>query len=266
MRILFFGNNRAGWKVLEWLRREGEEIAALVVHPDERRAYGEEILRASGAGQDRVFLGDDLGAGAIERIRALRPEIGISVYFGYILRPELLSALPWGCVNLHPALLPYNRGAHPNVWSIVEGTPAGVTLHRVDDGVDTGEILAQRQVEIDPADTGQTLYYRLEAAAIELFQRNWGALKAGRLPGIAQAPGGGTFHRARDLAQLERIDLERRYRARDLINLLRARTFPPHGGAYFEENGRRIHLRLELTEANASGADLPHKEADVIQV
>jgi methionyl-tRNA formyltransferase len=266
VRILYFGNNRAGWQVLEWLRREGEEIVAVVVHPDERRAYGEEILRAADVRPECVFRGNDLGTATVEKIRALRPEIGISVYFGYILRPDLLSVLPRGCINLHPALLPYNRGAHPNVWSIVEGTPAGVTLHRVDAGVDTGEILAQREVEIEPADTGQTLYYRLETAAIELFQRNWGALKAGRVRGTPQRREGGTVHRARVLAQLDRIDLDRRYRARDLINLLRARTFPPHEGAYFEEDGRRIHLRLELTESLAPDAGAKCEEADVIQV
>jgi methionyl-tRNA formyltransferase len=237
-----------------------------VVHPDQRRAYGEEILRAAGVRPECVFCGNDLGAATVEKIRALRPEIGISVYFGYILRPDLLSVLPRGCINLHPALLPYNRGAHPNVWSIVEGTPAGVTLHRVDAGVDTGEVLAQREVEIEPADTGQTLYYRLETAAIELFQRNWGALKAGRVRGTPQRREGGTVHRARDLAQLDRIDLDRRYRARDLINLLRARTFPPHEGAYFEEDGRRVHLRLELAEAAPRDADVEREEADVIQV
>lgn len=266
MRILYFGNNRAGWKVLEWLRAEGEEIVAVVVHPTERRAYGDEILRAAGVGRDAVFRGNDLGTETLERIRALRPEMGISVYFGYILRPEVLSLPPMGCVNLHPALLPYNRGAHPNIWSIVEGTPAGVTLHRVDPGIDTGEVLAQQEVAVRPADTGQTLYYRLEAAAVDLFRSNWGALKAGRLKGTPQPAARGTAHRARDLAQIDRIDLDRSYRARDLIDLLRARTFPPHDGAYFEDRGRRVYLRLELTEAAAHDTEAKREEGHVIEV
>lgn len=266
MRILYFGNNRAGWKVLEWLRREGDEIAGVVVHPAERRAFGDEILRAAGVGREAVFFGNDLGPATLERIRGFRPEIGVSVYFGYVLRPEVLSLPPMGCVNLHPALLPYNRGAHPNIWSIVEGTPAGVTLHRVDAGVDTGEILAQREVAVRPADTGQTLYYRLETEAVKLFQQNWGALKAGRLREIPQHHAEGTAHRARDLARLDRIDLDRRYRARDLIDLLRARTFPPHDGVYFEEGGRRIHLRLELSENGPREADCEREEADVVGV
>ena len=91
--------------------------------------------------------------------------------FGYILRPNFLRLIPRGCVNVHPALLPYNRGAYPNVWSIVDGSPAGVTIHFVDEGIDTGDIIAQAQVVIEPVDTGESLYRKLERGAVALFPK-----------------------------------------------------------------------------------------------
>ena len=69
----------------------------------------------------------------LEAIDALQPDIGLSILFDYILRSEFLELCPLGVVNLHPSYLPYNRGQYPNVWSIMDGTPAGVTLHYIDD-------------------------------------------------------------------------------------------------------------------------------------
>ena len=249
MRILFLGNNWLGWKTLEWLVARGEDVVGLVRHPEHRSRYGSELESAADLTSDRIFDGSRLQEPEVlDAVRALHPDVGVSVLFGYILKPEFLESLPQGCVNLHPSYLPYNRGAHPNVWSIVEGTPAGVTLHYLDAGVDTGPILAQERIAVEPVDTGATLYHRLERAGFELFQEAWPKFRAGRLEARKQTADEGSYHRASDLDRLDRIDLNRTYRARDLINLIRARTFPPYSGAWFEEAGRRVYLRLELRE------------------
>ena len=246
MRVLLLGNNRVAFRLAEWLR-DREEIVGLVLHPPERRRFGDEIVRASGVGADYVFDGSQLGDAAVLReIEALRPTLGVSAMFGYLLRHELLALLPAGCVNVHPSLLPYNRGAHPNVWSIVEGSPAGATIHYIDDGVDTGDIIAQHQIEVEPVDTGASLYHRLEDACIQLFQETWPVLRSGQGPRLPQEPSAGTHHRVRDLEAIDEIDLDRTYKARDLINILRARTFPPYSGAFFRHGARRVHLQLML--------------------
>jgi len=253
MRFAFLGNNWLGWKVLEWLRLQPDELVALVVHPDSRSRHRAEIQSCSGLDGSRIFEGPDLEkAEGLERIRALRPEIGVSVMFGQILRSEFLKLFPRGCVNLHPGLLPYGRGAYPNVWSIVERTPAGVTLHRMDQGVDTGEILGQREVVVEPVDTGETLYRKLERAGLEVFQELWPLVRKGELKGRAQPSGEGTAHRARDVDRIDEIDLDKRYTARDLIDLLRARTFPPYPGSYFVEGGRRVYIRVEMSYEDGS--------------
>lgn len=248
MRIVYFGNNRLGWQVLDWLTKSEDEVAALVVHPGERRRFGEEILGAAGLPPERVFSGDSLDGGTCAALAALKPDIGVSVLFGYILRPEVLRLFPKGIINLHPALLPYNRGAHPNVWSIIDGTPAGTTLHYIDEGVDTGDIIGQREVPVGSADTGETLYRRLERESVSLFTELWPLLREGKAPRKPQrhvkAPG--TRHRVRDVDGVDEIRLDAQYTGRRLIDILRARTFPPYKGAYFVQGGRKIHLRLTL--------------------
>jgi len=245
MRILFLGNNWLGWQILRWLNEQREEIVGVVLHPPKRRRWGDELVAEAGAAT--IFDGSRLREPAVlDSLRELDCEIAVSILFGYILRPELIALPSAGCINLHPSLLPYNRGAHPNVWSIIEGTPAGTTLHYIDPGVDTGNIIAQREVGVEPIDTGETLYRRLEHASLELFKETWPAVRAGNAPRAAQGCAAGTSHLSSEVERVDEIDLEASYKARDLINLMRARTFPPHRGAYFQSDGRRIYVSLQL--------------------
>jgi len=247
MRILFLGNNWVAWQSIQWLESQGEDIVGLVIHPPETRRYGKEILHSTNVDPVCVFDGSQLREPeTLRAIDALRPDMGISALFGYILSPEFLGMLPAGCVNIHPALLPYNRGAYPNVWSIVERTPAGVTLHYVDEGIDTGDIIAQHEVSVEPIDTGESLYRKLEQACVDLFRETWPLLRADQVPRKPQSLQAGTSHRTNDVIQIDEIDLNRRYTARELIDVLRARTFPPHSGAFFRHKGRKVYMRLHL--------------------
>jgi len=247
VRLFLFGNNRVAAELSAWLRFQGEEFVGAALHPPGRRKFGEEILRATALSPNRVLDGSQLHtADAARRIKMLEPEMGISAFFGYIIPKQILELFPRGCINVHPAFLPFNRGAFPNVWSIVDGTPAGATIHWVDAGVDTGDIIAQREVEVEPVDTGQTLYRRLEQACVDLFQETWPLLREGKAPRIPQPVGVGTSHRVKDVEKIDEIELNRKYTARYLLDILRARTFPPYPGAYFWAKGRKVYVRVQL--------------------
>jgi methionyl-tRNA formyltransferase len=255
MRVVFFGNNRIGLETLQYLIDRGDEIVGLVVHSPERSRYRDEIVGVAGLPADRVWKAESLRqTGVAEAIGELNAEIGVSAFFGYILRADILDLFPAGVINLHPGYLPYNRGAFTNVWSIVDGSPAGATLHYIDPGVDTGDLIAQSRVEVLPTDTGGSLYDDLEKACLDLFEEAWPKIAAGNAQRIPQIKDEGTSHRMRDVDEIDEIDLEATYKARDLIDLLRARTFPPYPGAYFTENDTRVYLRLQLlTEDQLAG-------------
>ncbi len=247
MRYILLGNGEVASTILDWLVGNGEPPVGLVVHPEECSRFRSELINRSQLSNNFIFDATTLRTPeTLAAIRSLRPDLGISISLGYILKKEFLSCFPMGCINLHPALLPHNRGAYPNVWSIVEGTPSGVTLHYINEGIDTGDILSQEQVRVDSYDTGQTLYRKLESASISLFKRTWPVFKKGEIQGRPQETKDGTYHKTRDVQDIDEIFLDREYSARYLINLLRARTFSPYKGAYFVHEGRKVFMKLAL--------------------
>lgn len=251
MKILYLANNYVGKKILTWLLRQKDvDIVGLVVHPAGRQKFSNEIIDESRMSPDRIFYADTLSDPAtLHQISDLRPDIAISVYFGYILRKEFLSIFPKGCINLHPAYLPWNRGAYPNVWSIVDQTPAGATLHYVNEMVDRGDIIARKEIPVNATDTGYTLYKKLEQTSISLFKESWPNLQSGQIQRHCQNEEEGSYHRSGDVIGIDEIDLEKTYVAKDLLNIIRSRTFPFCTGAFFIENGEKKYIRIKfLTE------------------
>jgi len=253
MKILFLGNNWLGWQILKWLKETGRNVVGLVIHPEEKQKYTDKILNAAGLPPECIFLASSLKkAKTLEKIKTLAPDAGLSVMFDYILDKTFLDLFPGGIFNLHPGYLPYNKGAFANVWAIVDQMPAGVTFHVIDEGVDTGAIITQKKVKIEPIDTGETLYRKLEKSGIALFKEAWPSVESRKFSLHPQNPNSGTIHKKSDVEQIDCIDPDKTYKARDLINLLRARTFPSYKGAYFEENGKKIYLELKLYYGDAS--------------
>jgi len=121
----------------------------------------------------------------------------VSYGYSHIIRRPVLDAFPSRIVNLHISYLPWNRGADPNLWSWIDDTPKGVTLHQVDEGVDTGPIIDQVLVHFGIGETLATSYEQLRTAAETMFTRVWPLVRAGRIHPRRQ-PAGGSVHRARD--------------------------------------------------------------------
>lgn len=122
------------------------------------------------------------------------------VSFGYrhILRKPILDLFGVRAINMHIALLPWNKGAHPNVWAWLDGTPHGVTIHVMDKGLDTGPIITCSRVEMNPADhTFASSYDALMNEAELLFARECNRLRTGDY--ALREHSGGSFHFAKEL-------------------------------------------------------------------
>lgn len=173
-------------------------------------------------------------------------DLGVLAWWPKIVKSPLLDLPAYGFVNTHPSLLPYNRGKHYNFWALVEQAPFGVSLHKVDASVDTGAIIAQQPIPYDWCDNGGTLYFKAQAAMLGLFQRTYPVLRTGRLESTPQDLDVGSFHHSSEIEKASQIDLDRSYSARDLLNLLRARTFEGYPACWFEDDGTRYEISINV--------------------
>ena len=264
MRIVLFANNWGGWQVARFLRDRGEEIVGLVVQPEVDQRFAAEICEAAEVPPHRIWRASELGDDRfLNAMRREKPQIGVSAWFGYVLKLELAQLFSHGCINLHAAYLPWNRGWHSNVWPILDGSPAGVTIHYIDEGVDTGDVIAQARVAVAEVDTGGSLHRKLTLALVSLFGETWPAIVEGTNGRARQDNATATLHRRRDLSPLDEIDRAKPYRARDLLNLLRARTYPPYPAAFYMEDGEPRYVRLALSQEGAEALCLQGAEIDL---
>jgi len=135
----------------------------------------------------------------LEEIQAYDPGFFVSYGYKYILKPPIVQAYAGSIINLHISYLPWNRGCHPNFWSFYEDTPKGVTIHHIDEGIDTGDILLQKIVDFAPEeDTLAKTYDRLRQEVEELFIGNWHHLRKAETQPFPAAPGG-SHHFRREL-------------------------------------------------------------------
>lgn len=127
------------------------------------------------------------------------------VSYGYrrMIKSEIIEKYRGDIINLHISYLPWNKGADPNFWSWIDGTPKGVTIHRIDEGLDTGDILCQRAVTFRSDETLHTSYAKLRACVEELFAENWERSRAGEIAGRPQL-GSGSLHQSKDKEALFR--------------------------------------------------------------
>jgi methionyl-tRNA formyltransferase len=221
MQVVFLGVNDIGMRIYEWLcQHDSVDVTALLTEPDQ-----------------------------LNIVEQTAPDLIVSAGFDHLVPQEILTIPSEGAVNLHPSYLPHNRGKSPNVWPLVEDTPAGVTLHSMDAEFDTGAILAQRRVETGFSDTGKELHERLEDAQFELFTDVWPEIESGEIEHTPQDDTAGRYHSKADFIELCELDPEEEVSVKTLLDRLRALTFPPFDNAYLEIDGERYYVDVEIRKA-----------------
>jgi methionyl-tRNA formyltransferase len=242
---VLLGNGAVARRFLEASERAGSP-AAVVLNAAARQREGDAIRSWCQARGIRCSdWSDDTKASLLSLLSADPSLWLLSVYFGYVLDADILAAASGRAVNLHASLLPWNRGVHTNVWPILDGSPAGVSLHAMQPRVDAGPVLAQAEVRVDPWDTGASLYRKLEEGGLALLLESWPHLVLARWPGAPQ-PEGGSSHRLRDFARLDSVDVDVHPEVRRFFDLLRARSFPPHRGLRVKVGGADVEAKVTL--------------------
>src|SRR6202521_1453337 len=189
LNLVFCGTPHFAIPTLEKLVEAGFRVHLVVTQPDRPKGRGLELVRSPVKESalrlhlpitqpERIKVNDEFRA----QLTALKPDAIIVVGYGRIVPQWMLDLPPLGNINLHASLLPKYRGAAPIQWAIANGeTVTGLTTMRIDEGLDTGDILLQRKMAIAPEDTSETLAPKLAADGADLMIGTLRGLRAGTL-------------------------------------------------------------------------------------
>ncbi len=242
-RVVFMGTPDFAVPSLKLLG-ESYDLAAVVTAPDRPAGRGRRVqaspakMAASDLGiavlQPQSFKKQD----EIDRIRALQPDIIVVAAYGKILPVSMLKIAPHGTVNVHPSLLPRHRGASPVAASILAGDhETGVTLMLLDEGMDTGPILAQRAVAIREIDTRGSLTDRLALLGADLLAETLPMWLDGKLEARPQDESQATYSKT-----LTKADGKIDWRSEAEAIARQVRAYHPWPGAFTHWQGRRVKV------------------------
>ncbi|RJQ50009.1 MAG: methionyl-tRNA formyltransferase [Nitrospiraceae bacterium] len=255
MNIVFFGTPEFAVAPFKKLLRSRHKIVAVVTQPDRQRGRGRHVsaspvkVQADNSGITvlqplKVKFPDFIGA-----MKKILPDSIVVVAYGQILPPEIIQLPKFGCINIHASLLPKYRGAAPINWAIVNGEiKTGVTTMLMDEGMDTGPVLLQRETEIKPDDTAGTLSQRLSETGAELLIETLERIEDGTVQPEPQT-GEATY-----APILKKNDghIQWRKSSREISDLVRGMT--PRPGAFTYLKGERIKI-LKAVSIEGSGEE-----------
>ena len=193
MKIIYMGTPDFAVAPLEAILKAGHEVTAVVTQPDRQKGRGREVQYSP---VKECALSNGIPVlqplkikekDAVEELRKYPADIFVVAAFGQLLSEEILNMPRFGCINIHASLLPAYRGAAPIQWCVINGEEkTGVTIMQMAKGMDTGDILLQKEVVLDEKETGGSLFDRLMETGAELIVEVLPKIEAGELTPVVQ--------------------------------------------------------------------------------
>lgn len=244
MNVLLLTRDPVGSSIIDWFAQSFPGDLAAVVTDKENDVWATARSRNVPA---LIFSTESQLVDSLQQ-QGIQPDLGIMFWWTKLLGEHLRTFPRQGFINTHPSLLPYNAGAMANVWTFIDDTPYGATIHQVCAGVDDGPILAQNPIEKTWEDTENTLYHKVLFQLQELFFGLYPKLRRGEATPTPQEMRLRTFHTFKESAALGEIHLDAPCTARELLNLLRSHSYEKLPGFWFEENGKKYEARVSIKE------------------
>lgn len=181
-----------------------------------------------------------------------RYDVFFSLHSKQIFPDKLVNQ--YRCINIHPGLNPYNRGWYPQVFSILNQKPVGVTIHEMDTELDHGPIIAQKEVRIFNYDTSYDVYQRILKMEIAMLKEYLEVLILGTYKTIPMDSEGNINYK-QDFEKICKLDLESQGTLKEHIDLLRATTFDGYKNAYFLDKENKIYVSIALEKSGGAIRD-----------
>jgi methionyl-tRNA formyltransferase len=255
MRVVFMGTPDFAVPSLEALLKSGDEVVGVVTQPDRPKGRGQALTPSPVkllAQREHIPVLQPTkmkDADFLAALGAWKPDLIAVAAFGRILPPAILSLPSKGCINVHGSLLPKYRGAGPIQWAIINGeTETGITTMLMDEGMDTGAMLLQEKIRIEPDDTAGSLSPRLALLGGRLLVETLKLLKAGTLVPQAQDHDQATMA---PLLKKEDGVIDWRLPAAVLANRIRGLTPWPGAYTFLGQDRWMLYRAVALTEQSA---------------
>lgn len=255
-RIVIFANERVGLRATEEILRAGYQVAAVFTSAEPRRPKIADWadfhpLQAAFPQVPVHFIAAPKDPAVIDEVARLAPDLIVVLSWSQIIPPEILAVPPRGTVGVHYSLLPERRGGAPLVWAIIDGLErTGLTLFHYDDGVDTGDMVAQVPIQIGVEDTVRTVLDRIAIELPHLVLAHLDGLLAGTAPRLRQDEAKATVTPARKpsdgLIDLGRSD-------REIYDWVRAQTTPYPCAFLWAEDAQGRRRKLVVPAARFDG-------------
>jgi len=193
MKIVFMGTPEFAVPSLNGIYNSGHTISLVITQRDKPKGRGKKVLptpvkeKALALGLE-VYQPDSVNSKeSIERLKEINPDCIVVAAFGQILKEGVLNAAKYGCLNVHASLLPKYRGAAPINWAVINGEEkTGITIMKMDKGLDTGDILKIREIKIEEDDDSSTIADKLAKLGGELIVETLADLENGSITPIPQ--------------------------------------------------------------------------------
>ena len=255
MRLVVHGQQAFGKSVLEALLERGEEIIAVYVAPEKEGQRADPLKEAALAHDLPVCQPDTYKDPAVwEQFIELRPDLCVMAFVTLFVPEEFLDIPTRGTIQYHPSLLPLHRGPSSINWPIIEGDKkTGLSIFWPDNGLDTGPILLQKEVEIGGDDTLGSIYFdKLFPMGVEAMLEAVDLVKAGSAPRNMQDDSQATYE---SWCSAEQVEIDWSYPAGETYNLIRGAD--PQPGAWTMHDGERLQVYaarlLPAKQGNAPG-------------
>lgn len=244
MKIVYMGTPDFAVGALEALIKAGHEIIAVVTQPDKAKGRSDKLVYSP---VKECALAHNLPVWqplkikrpeAVEELKKYEADVFVVAAFGQILSKEILDMPKYGCLNIHASLLPKYRGSSPIQWTVINGEEkTGVTIMQMNEGVDTGDILYQKEMLLDKKETGESLFDKLAVLGAEAIVEALPLLEAGALTPIPQKEEEAT-HTVMLNKSMGRVDWNKS--AMELERLVRGLNSWPSAYTFYE--GRQLKI------------------------
>ena len=249
MKIGIFAASETGYEIVKLFVERNINVECLVLDDNDEKKWIDQMINTKVS--RNIFFNTDLQKKDIlSKILEMNIDIIILAWWPYIIKKEMLNLAIIGFLNTHPSYIPYNRGKHYYFWNLVENVKYGATLHFINEDIDSGQIAFQKIIDVTWEDTGYTLREKGKLAIVDLLKNSLNKILSGDIPRQTPDLSVGTYHSGKELNLASKIDLDRLYNAKDILNIIRGRSGFPVGGAWFIHNNEKYEIQISIKKIN----------------